>query len=65
MHPYQKSSTTPPTYLRAPEVAQMLNIGLSTWWGWCQAKKAPAGLKFEGCRRWDADEIRAFAEGRV
>jgi predicted DNA-binding transcriptional regulator AlpA len=66
MRPYQTSSATPiPTYLRAPEVAQMLNIGLSTWWAWQLADKAPNGVKLNGCRRWAADEIRAFAEGRV
>ena len=66
MRPHQTSSpTSVPVYLRAAEVAQMLNIGLSTWWAWHLAKKCPQGTKINGCRRWSADDIKAFAEGRA
>ena len=49
------------TFLRAKEVAAVLGIGVSTWWAWVKAGKAPKGIKL-GSRTtvWRASEIMAL-----
>ena len=53
----------PETFLRVKEVAARLSIGVSTWWGWVKAGKAPQGIKL-GSRItvWRASEIMALVE---
>ena len=53
------------TFLRVKEVAAALGIGVSTWWSWVKAGKAPKGIKL-GSRItvWRASEIMALV-GRM
>lgn len=46
------------TFWRAKEVAKHLNIGVSTWWAWVKAGKAPRRIKL-GSRVtvWRASEV--------
>ena len=51
----------PEGFLRVKEIAKLLSIGVSTWWGWVKIGKAPQGIKL-GSRItvWRASEIMAL-----
>lgn len=55
----------PESFWRVKEVAACLSIGVSTWWAWVKAGKAPQGIKL-GSRItvWRASEIMALV-GRL
>ena len=49
-----------PLLLSARQVADLLGIGLSTWWRLVSSCRTPAPLKLARCTKWIAAEIRAW-----
>lgn len=49
-----------PQLLRAPEVAQLLNIGVSTWWDGVKKGRFPAPIRFGRSTRWRRTDIEAL-----
>lgn len=43
----------------APEAAQMLSIGRSTFWRMVKDEKLPAPVRIGGATRWRVDDLRS------
>ena len=54
----------PEQRLRAKSAAELLGIGLSTWWAWVKAGKAPAPLYINDRQpRWRRADVLALRKG--
>lgn len=65
VHEATPDSRTPaagfsPQLLRAHEAAQVLNIGVSTWWDGVKKGRFPAPIRFGRSTRWRRADIEAL-----
>ena len=61
--PSGKAAPTPSSYLRAPEVADLLHVSPKTVSRWAKEGKLPFLKTLGGHRRYPEAEIRTLAEG--
>ena len=58
-----KPQSIKPSFLRLPQVLQLIPIGRSTWWRWVAEGKAPKGIKLgEKTTAWRSDQIDQLIE---